>query len=78
MIGAGAAPISVFHLLMKALPAGGKMVFSFNDHTLADPENEGAIAHWTNQSAARVLFKEYGEHLPGIDLKSNVYVIEKT
>ena len=28
--------------------------------------------------AARQLFMEYGAHLPGIDLKSTVYVFEKT
>jgi hypothetical protein len=77
VIGAGAAPISVFHVLMKALPRDGKMVFSFNDHALADPIHEGAISDWTDCGAARLLFKEYGDHLPGIGLKSNVYIIEK-
>jgi predicted TPR repeat methyltransferase len=78
VIGAGAAPISVFHLLMKALPPDGKLVFSFNDHALADWEYEAAVAQWTDCGAARILFKEYGDHLPEIDLKSNVYVIEKS
>lgn len=77
VIGAGAAPISVFHLLMQALPKDGKLVFSLNDHALADPTNEGAICEWTDMGAARLLFKEYGDHLPGINMKSNVYVIEK-
>lgn len=77
VIGAGAAPISVFHVLMRALPATGKIVFSFNDHALADPTNEDAITAWVDRGAARILFKEYGDHLPGINLKSNVYVIEK-
>lgn len=78
VIGAGAAHISVFHLLMLALPKGGKLVFSLNDHALTDPDNEAAIAEWTNKGAAQLLFKEHGDHLPGIKLKSNVYVIEKT
>ena len=77
VIGAGAAPISVFHLLMRALPKGGKLVFSLNDHTLGDPRNEAAITEWRNKGAAKLLFKEHGDHLPGIDLKSNVYVVEK-
>ncbi len=25
----------------------------------------------------KLLFKEYGDHLPGIDLKSSVYIVEK-
>ena len=77
VIGAGAAPIDVLHTLMRALPAGGKLVFSFNDHALEDPANEAGIAEWTDCGAARLVFKEYGDHLPGIGLKSNVYVLEK-
>lgn len=78
VIGAGAAPIDVLHLLMRALPAGGKLVFSFNDHTLEDHSYEGGISEWTDCAAACLLFKESGEHLPGINLNSNVYVLEKT
>lgn len=77
VIGAGAAPISVFHKLMRQLGSGGKLVFSFNDHALQDPSNEGGVSEWTDCGAAHLLFKESGPHLPGIDLKSNVYVIEK-
>ena len=77
VIGAGAAPLSVFHALMHSLPSGGHLVFSFNDHALEDPANEAAVAEWTDTGAAHLRVKEYGPHLPGIDLKSNVYVIEK-
>ncbi|MEL6466077.1 MAG: methyltransferase domain-containing protein [Pseudomonadota bacterium] len=77
VIGAGAAPISVLHTLMQALPGAGKLVFSFNDHALEDPVNEQGISQWTDCGAARLLFKEHGDHLPGIGLKSNVYVLEK-
>ena len=77
VIGAGAAPISTFDLIMNALPNGGKFVLSFNDHALADPMNEGRISDWCDSGAARLLFKEYGPHLPGLGMKSNVYVIEK-
>ncbi|MFL4470991.1 class I SAM-dependent methyltransferase [Tateyamaria armeniaca] len=77
VIGAGAAPISVLHTLMRALPRDGKLVFSFNDHALEDRSNEAGICEWTDCGAARLLFKEHGPHLPGINLKSNVYVLEK-
>lgn len=77
VIGAGAAPISVLHAILHALPKGGHFVFSFNDHALEDPTNEAAIAEWTDCGAARLLFKDYGDHLPGIGLKSNVYILEK-
>ncbi|MEO0402171.1 MAG: methyltransferase domain-containing protein [Pseudomonadota bacterium] len=77
VIGAGAAPISVLHMLMKTLPRTGLLVFSFNDHALEDPANEAGVAEWTDCGAARLLFKEHGPHLPGIGLKSNVYILEK-
>lgn len=77
VIGAGAAPIDVLHTLMRALPSHGKLVFSFNDHALEDPVNEGGVAMWTDGGDARLVFKEHGDHLPGIDLKSTVYVLEK-
>ncbi|MFK7743992.1 MAG: class I SAM-dependent methyltransferase [Roseobacter sp.] len=77
VIGAGAAPISVLHMLMRALAPGGLFVFSFNDHALEDPTNEGGLMEWLDCGAATLLFKEHGDHLPGINLKSTVYVVEK-
>lgn len=77
VIGAGAAPLSVFDTLMYGLASGGKFVFSFNDHALEDPANVARINEWTDCGAARLLFHEHGEHLPGINLKSSVYVLEK-
>lgn len=76
VIGSGAAPISVLDMLLRALPVGGKLVFSFNDHALADPVNTGRLNEWLDCGAARLLFKEHGAHLPGKNLKSTVYVIE--
>lgn len=77
VIGAGAAPISVLDELMKALDKNGLLVLSLNDHALQDRANEGRINEWTDCGAARLLFREHGPHLPGINLKSNVYVLEK-
>jgi len=78
VIGAGAAPIAVFHTLMNGLAPGNKLVFSFNDHALEDPSNEAGMSEWLDCGAARLLFREHGDHLPGIGLKSNVYVLERT
>ena len=77
VIGAGAAPISIFDTLMDGLAPGGRFVFSFNDHALNDPLNESKMQGWTNTGRAILLFKERGDHLPGINLKSNVYILEK-
>lgn len=78
VIGAGAAPITVFDMLLGALGSGGKLVLSFNDHTLEDPAFEGRISAAVDSDTARVLSENYGEHLPGINMKSKVYVLEKT
>lgn len=77
VIGAGAAPISVFDTVMDGLTSGGFFVFSFNDHALQDPENEAKLHDYLDRDRARLLVREHGDHLPGINLKSNVYVIEK-
>lgn len=77
VIGAGAAPISVFHTLMHGLARGGMLVFSFNDHALEDPGNEAGMNEWLDCGAARLLFREHGPHLTKINLKSCVYVVEK-
>ncbi|MFS4583244.1 class I SAM-dependent DNA methyltransferase [Phaeobacter sp. C3_T13_0] len=77
VLGTGAAPPSVFDLILHALPRGGLFVFSYNDHTLSDPDYTQKVNEWLDCSAARLLFREHGDHLPGIGLKSTVYVIEK-
>ncbi len=77
VIGAGAAPISVFDDLMTGLRKGGLLVLSLNDHALQDRANEARICEWVDCAAARLHFRESGPHLPGIGLKSNVYVLEK-
>lgn len=77
VIGAGAAPIALLDTLMHALGSGGLLVFSLNDHALQDRCNEARINEWTDCGAARLSFCEHGPHLPGIDLGSKVYVLEK-
>lgn len=77
VIGSGAAPISVLDTLMEALPSGGRLVFSFNDHTLEDPVHEARVNEWVDGGAARLIFRERGDHLPGLGMMSNVYILEK-
>ncbi len=78
VIGAGAAPITVFDDIMNCLGRGGYFAFSFNDHAVADPVNEGKLNEYLDTGAAQLLVREYGPHLPGIGLKSYVYVIRKS
>lgn len=77
VIGAGAAPIGTLDTLLHALPSGGMLVFSFNDHTLADPGNVARLNEWLDCGAARLLFSEHGAHLPEKDMNATVYVVEK-
>ncbi|WP_264213452.1 class I SAM-dependent DNA methyltransferase [Leisingera thetidis] len=73
----GAAPPATFDVIMRALDRKGLFAFSYNDHALEDRAYTGKLNDWLDCSAARLLFREYGDHLPGINLKSTVYVIEK-
>jgi len=77
VIGTGAAPAETFDILLHALPKGGILGVSLNDHALDEKIYEGAMCQWLDVGAARLLFKEYGDHLPARNIKSNVYIIEK-
>jgi len=77
VIGSGAAPLEVFHAAISKLSKNGLFVFSFNDHTLEDPSYEAAIQEEVESKRFELLFKEYGDHLPGRNLNSNVYVMRK-
>lgn len=77
VIGAGAAPVETFDLIMERLGPGGIFVFSFNDHTLEDPVYEGRLNGWIDAGGADLLFKEYGPHLPARDMNATVYVMRK-
>ncbi len=78
VLGAGAAPMTLFDTLMDALPPGGLLVWSFNDHALQDPACEAKLNEYLDTATASLLFKEHGPHLPGIGLKSTVYVARKS
>lgn len=77
VIGAGAAPVSVFDDLMSALASRGLFVFSYNDHALADPVYEAKVNEYLDCASAKLLFRDYGPHLPGRNMKSMVYIVEK-
>ena len=77
VIGVGAAPPSVAAQILTTLRPGGLFVFSLNDHALGDRAFTSARDALTTSGRGRELFHEYGSHLPGINLNSSVYVIEK-
>ena len=77
VIGSGAAPLTTFDTILYAMAPGALFAFSFNDHTLEDPAFEERVDLAISDGEARLLSREYGPHLPGLDLGAIVYVIEK-
>ena len=77
VIGAGAAPLLVFDGLFALLPQNGLFAFSFNDHTLNDPNYEKKVDNCLSSGRAIMLHKSYGNHLPKANLKSNIYILKK-
>jgi len=77
VIGAGAAPLEVFDNLFSLLPPSGLFAFSFNDHTLSDPNYERKVKQCLSSGQAIILHKSYGNHLPKANLKSNIYILKK-
>jgi predicted TPR repeat methyltransferase len=77
VLATGHAPASTIDSILACLPTGGLFVFSLNDHTLENPGFEARISEHVDCGAAGLIFKQHGPHLPGIGLKSQVYVMRK-
>ena len=76
VISTGAGPASLMDTLIDLLPPGGLFGLSLNDHALADPDYPDGIAR-LKRAGHEVLVENYGTHLPGIDLKSMIYLFAK-
>lgn len=72
----GGAPPETLDALMNALASGGRLAFSYNDHTLEDAAYMKRLHAWT-EDGAQLIAQEYGDHLPGINVNSMIYVLEK-
>ena len=77
VIGTGAAPASVLADVIAKLSTGGKVIFSFNDHALEEPEFPAARDALLEGGSVKELYREYGDHLTAQGLKSDVYIFEK-
>ncbi|MEM6408045.1 MAG: methyltransferase domain-containing protein [Pseudomonadota bacterium] len=76
VISTGAGPASLMDDLIALLPKGGFFGLSLNDHALADPDYPAGIERL--KEAGHILrAEEHGAHLPGIGLKSTIYLFEK-
>ncbi|MEM6680596.1 MAG: methyltransferase domain-containing protein, partial [Pseudomonadota bacterium] len=70
-------PMTVIDEMLRVLPSGGCLVFSANDHAAADGRIAGRIMELTDCGYAELLFSEYGEHLPELELQSTVTVLRR-
>ncbi|MGF1447488.1 MAG: class I SAM-dependent DNA methyltransferase [Pikeienuella sp.] len=70
-------PATVLDDILGKLPSGGCLVFSVNDKSAADGSIVGRINDLIDSGYVELLFAEHGEHLPGIDLRSTVYLLRR-
>lgn len=70
-------PSTVIDEILSKLPSGGYFVCSLNDNSAADGSIETRILELTEYGTADLVAKDYGEHIPGIDLRSTIYVLKK-
>lgn len=77
VISPGHAPHAAIDHAIDVLPPGGVLVFSLNDHALAEPAYEGRVHAHVDSGSVELVCREYGDHLPGIDLKSMVYALRR-
>ncbi|MGY9046766.1 hypothetical protein P775_19430 [Puniceibacterium antarcticum] len=77
VLGDSAAPPTLLDRLMSSLTTGGKLVFSINDHLRRKRGTMARMNEHLDTGNARLLHAKHGAHLPGIDLKSTVYILEK-
>ncbi|MEM7465108.1 MAG: methyltransferase domain-containing protein [Pseudomonadota bacterium] len=76
-ISPGAAPATYFDTLLDCLAPGGLFVFSYNEHTLADPDYTSRLDNALEKGIVRQRFHEHGDHIQKLGSKSSVYVLEK-
>lgn len=67
---------TVIDAVLEILPAGGRFVFSLNDHVLAERSFPNHVFELVECRRANLLFREHGPHLPDKHLGSTVYVLE--
>jgi predicted TPR repeat methyltransferase len=77
VVSPGHAPPETLDAVLAILPPGGCLVLSLNDHALAEPAFPARIERLVAESAADLVFREHGPHLPGIGLEATVFVLRK-
>ena len=78
VVSLGAAPPETLDMLLGALGPAGMLAFSYNDATLGDANYTGKLQEVLATGDYTKLVEDYGSHLPAKDMKSMVYVLQKT
>ena len=77
VISPGHAPPETVDKALAILPTGGCLVFSLNDHALAEVEYPAKADQVVTEGRAELVHKEHGLHLPGIGLEATIYLLRK-
>ena len=76
VVNPGHAPSEAIRYTLDVLPRGGCFALSLNDHAIGEGFGN-AVEALVHDGAAELVFEEYGEHIPRIDLRSTVYLLRK-
>jgi predicted TPR repeat methyltransferase len=76
VVSLGAAPPETLALLLDAVAPGGLVAFSYNDATLA--EADYMVALDAAKARSETIHHSYGDHLPGKDMKSAIYILRRS
>lgn len=68
---------TVIDAILAKLPEGGCLVFSLNDHALADRSFANRVFELAEYHVVDLLAREHGAHIPGIGLESTIFVLRK-
>jgi len=70
-------PATVLDEILGLLPTGGILAFSLNDQVLAEGSFSVRLFEIVECGVADLVFKEHGDHLPGIALESTICLVRK-
>ena len=71
-------PITVLDEILNIIPSGNYFTFSINDWAAQNGTMERHVGEICDCWAAEMVFKEYGDHIPGNNMGCTVYVLRKT
>ena len=63
--------------MLKIARVGKFFVFSLNDHALENPSYLDTISRLEENGEGKIVFREYGEHLPKIGLNALICVLQR-